>query len=83
MNANRCALNRIECALSVQCERAFSERMTKEKSGLFCVLDKVCISERMTKEKCGLFCVLDKVCGASFEVSMEYMSGSLRTTPDY
>ena len=24
VNANQCALNRIECALSVQCERAFS-----------------------------------------------------------
>ena len=28
VNANRCALNRIECALSVQCERAFSYLVT-------------------------------------------------------
>ena len=26
MNANQCALNRIECALSVQCERALSAK---------------------------------------------------------
>ena len=36
VNANQCALNRIECALSVQCERAFSCYSNGKESTLLC-----------------------------------------------
>ena len=61
MNANQCALNRIECALSVQCERALSKLHYLRIGTLSSCLIKSGILNHVEegRGKCGVYRMVD------------------------